>query len=125
MDFARMSHGESGMEFTVAPAGTPGSRENAGWTTWFDTPSMPTNDWSGHDYLVFDFWMPTDLTTSGVITIRDTHGVAWGTRYTIRGRRSTTIRIPLAEVTRAGVDVSSIRYFSASIPRQAEPVTGY
>lgn len=119
------SHGDSGLEFTVAPIGTPGSTASSAITLNHDTAAMPDNDWSGHDFLVWDFWMPTDYTTTGRITIRDTKGVAWGMNYPIRSRSWTPVRVPLADVARAGVDVSSVRYIGISIPRRSVPVTGY
>ncbi|MFC7624440.1 DUF4091 domain-containing protein [Microlunatus sp. GCM10028923] len=119
------SHGESGLEFTVAPTGTPGSTASSAVTLNAGTAAMPDNDWSGHDWLAWDFWMPTDYTTNGRITIRDTHNVAWGVNYAIRGRGWTAVHIKLADVARAGVDVSSIKYLGISIPRRAEPVKGY
>ncbi|WP_460820795.1 DUF4091 domain-containing protein, partial [Microlunatus parietis] len=119
------SHGDSGVEFTVAPRDTPGALDNAGLTLHQDTASMPVNDWSGHTYLVWDFWMPTDYTTSGRITIRDDRGVAWGTSYPIRGRGWTPVQIRLADVTAAGIDLTDIRYLGISIPRRSEPVQGF
>jgi hypothetical protein len=119
------SHGESGLEFTVAPVGTPGSTASSAITLDQNTPAMPTNDWSGHDYLVWDFWMPADYSTNGRITIRDTKNVAWGVNYAIRGRGWTAVQIRLADVVRAGVDVSTVKYLGISIPRRTEPVKGY
>ncbi len=119
------SHGESGLQFTVAPIGTPGSSASAGITLNQDTPALPTDDWSGHDFLSWDFWMPTAYTTTGRITIRDTANKAWGVNYAIRGRGWTPVRIKLADVAKAGVDVSSIKYLGISIPRRTEPVQGY
>lgn len=119
------SHGESGLEFTVAPLDTPDALPNAGLTLTQDTDAMPVNDWSGHDYLVWDFWMPADYTTGGRITIRDDKGVAWGTNYAITGRGWTAVQIPLAEVTKAGLDLSDIRYLGISLPRRNEPVKAF
>lgn len=119
------SHGDSGVEFTVAPRDTEGAAASAGLTLHHDTASLPTNDWSGHTYLVWDFWMPTDYTTGGRITIRDNAGAVWGTDYSIRGRNWTAVQIELAEVAAAGVDVSDINYIGISVPRRSEPVQGY
>ncbi len=119
------SHGDSGIEFTVAPIGTPGATASSGITLNQDTPAMPTNDWSGHDWLAWDFWMPTDYTTSGRVTIRDTKNIAWGVNYSIKGRGWTPVHIKLADVAKAGVDISSIKYIGISIPRRSEPVKGF
>lgn len=119
------SHGESGLEFTVAPIGTPGSAANAGITLAQDTVGMVNNDWSGHEWLAWDFWMPEDWTTGGRITVRDDNGVAWGGDYAIRGQGWTAVQIPLDKLTAAGLDLSDIRYINISIPRRTEPVKGY
>ncbi len=119
------SHGDSGLEFTVAPIDTPGAVANAGVTLAQDTPGLPDNDWSGHDWLAWDFWMPEDWTATGRITVRDDHGVAWGGDWDIRGMGWTAVEIPLTELTSAGLDLSDIRYINISIPRRSEPVTGY
>lgn len=119
------SHGESGLEFTVAPIGTPGAVANAGLTLTQDTPALPDNDWSGHDWLGWDFWMPEDWSAAGRITVRDDQGVAWGGDWTIRGMGWTAVEIPLTELTEAGLDLSDIRYVNISIPRRSEPVKGY
>jgi|GEM_PF-4681131 len=119
------SHGESGLAFTVAPAGTPGSTASSGITLNRDTLALPEADWSGHSYLVFDFWMPDDYSTTGRITIRDTHNVAWGMNYAITARGWTAVAIPLATVTKAGVDIASVKYMGISIPRRNTPVVGY
>lgn len=119
------SHGDSGLEFTVAPIGTPGSTASGGITLNQDTAALPTNDWSGHDFLIWDFWMPSDYTTSGRITIRDTKNVAWGVNYAIRGRAWTAVQVRLADAAQAGVDISSIKYIGISIPRRSEPVKVY
>lgn len=119
------SHGESGVEFTVAPIDTPGATASSGITLTQDTAGMPDNDWSGHDYLVWDFWMPADYSTTGRVTIRDDHGVAWGMNYPIRGRGWTAVQVRLANVANAGLDLTDIRYIGVSIPRRTEPVKGY
>jgi hypothetical protein len=119
------THGRSSVRFTVGPANTPGASASAGLTLHAGTPSLPVTDWSGHAAFGWDFFTDTVRDTVGRITIRDSHNRAWGANYPIRFRGWTAFNVRISALTAAGLDVTSIRYVSVSIPRGATPVRGY
>lgn len=119
------THGDSSVRFTVGPANTPGATSSSGITLHADTPSLPVTDWSGHAAVGFDFFTDLPYETIGRVTVRDTHGNAWGANYTISARGWTPFNARISTLTAAGVDVSSISYMGISIPRADKPITGY
>ena len=119
------SHGESSARFTVGPANSPGASGSSGLTLTAGTAALPVTDWSGHAAVGWDFLTDRSDETVGRITIRDARNKAWGADYPIHARGWTPFNVKIATLTAAGLDVTSISYLSISIPRAAEPVTGY
>ncbi|GAB3416507.1 DUF4091 domain-containing protein [Flindersiella endophytica] len=119
------THGESSVRFTVAPASTPGSSGSAGLTMRAGTAGLPVTDWSGHAAVGWDFFTDNSADTVGRITIRDSRNKSWGADYPVRHRGWTPFNVRLGTLTAAGLDVTSIGLVSVSIPRAAQPVTGY